>query len=219
MKVELYHDGVKMEGAYTEVGGVSHWECNTPYVIAGGGDIRDDINLTMRNNGTIDALVRATISIYYLDSNNNKVLLLITNDTPTGNNTCKLDTTSFVYDMAGSNGEEVPGVTGGYMYYNDQLEPYTIREIESNTPGDSITETTVPANEKNILNAIRVAPALSDTTLYVSVTLDAIAYTGNIYYKMEYHGLELDESKYSALPFGLKENLPSNWVAWKERYD
>ena len=214
VKVELYHNNVKIEGTYTEVEGVSHWECKTPYEIPAGSDIRDNINLTMRNNGTIDALVRATISIYYLDANDNKVLLLVVTDTPTGNNTCKLDTTSWVYDMASDN-----GVAGGYMYYNDQLSPYTYREIESDTPGGEITEVTVPANEKSILNALRVSPTLSDKTLFVDVTLDAIAYTGNIYYKMEFHNLQLDESKYSALPFGLKENLPSDWIAWKERYD
>lgn len=213
-KVELYHDGTKMEGTYVEVGGVSHWQCATPYEISGSGEIRDNLGLTMRNNGTIDCLVRATISIYYLDSNNNKVVLIVVTDTPSGVNTCKLDTTSWVYDMASNS-----GAGSGYMFYNDQLSPYTYKEIASDTPGDTITEVTVPGNEKNILNALRVSSDLSDKTLYVDVTLDAIAYTGNIYYKMEYDDLELDNTKYSALPFGLKENLPSDWVAWKEKYD
>ena len=73
VKVELYQNGSRVDGTYTEVGGVSHWECNTPYVIGGSGEIRDSINLTMRNNGTIDALVRATLTMYYLDSNNKEV--------------------------------------------------------------------------------------------------------------------------------------------------
>ena len=214
VKVELYQNGSKITGSYVDVGGVSHWQCETPYVISGGSEIRDSINLKMRNNGTIDALVRCTITIYYLDSHDNKVCLVTVTGTPTATNTCKLDTTDWVYDMASEN-----GAAGGYMYYNDQLSPYTYKEIESNTPGDTITEVTVPANEKNILNAIRVSPNLKDTTLYVDVTLDAIAYHGNIYYKMEYDGLELDNTKYSALPFGLKENLPSGWIAWKEKYD
>lgn len=202
VKVELYQNGTKMDSL------------GTPYLVSAGSEIRT-LNLTMRNNGTINCLVRATITIYYLDEHDNRCPLIVVSDTPTGANTCKLDTTSWVYDFAG-NTAGAGGVAGGYMFYNAQLAPYSYKEIASGIPGDEISEVTVPANEKKIINSIRVSPELVDTAVYVSVSLEAIAYSGNIYKRMENGEVptEDDGTKYTALPFGLKENLPSNWTAW-----
>lgn len=213
VNVELYHDGEKITGTSTEVEGVFHWECNNPYDIPGNGEIRS-LNLTMRNNGTIDALVRATVTIYYVDDNNNKVCLLYVNDTPTGSNQCKLDSTSWVMSMAG---DETSGGAGGYLFYNEKLSPYTLKEIESGIPGDTITEVTIPDNEKDVISALRVAPNLYDKQLFISVTLDAIAYSGNIYKKLDNNEIPEEEleTKYAALPFGLKDYLPEDWIAWK----
>jgi len=213
VNVELYHDGTKITGTTTEVGGVTHWECATPYEIPGSGDIRN-LNLTMRNNGSIDALVRATITIYYIDNNNNRVCLLYVSGTPAGDNECKIDASSWVMSMAGS---DTLGAAGGYMFYNDKLSPYTIKEIESGIPGDTITETPIPANEKSIISSIRLSPNLYEKDLFISVTLDAIAYSGNIYKRLENNEVPDEDlnTKYASLPFGEKDYLPESWVAWK----
>lgn len=217
VEVELYANGNRVEGSYVEENGVTHWECNKPYEVTGSTVERTNLNLTMRNNGTINALVRATISIYYLDENNNKVLFLITNTTPTANNYCKLETTDWVYDFGDSN-----NVTGGQMFYNKQIAPYTIKEIESDTPGEVVTETTYPANIIKLIDGVLLHESMATKTIYIDVTLDAIAYSGNIYKKIkEYDDKgkdfleEIDEAKYGALPYGKFDTLPSGWTAWQ----
>lgn len=217
VEVELYANGNKVLGRYEEVEGVSHWVCSTPYEITGSTVERTNINLTMRNNGTINALVRTTISIFYYDENNNKVLFLLTNSTPTASNQCKLETTDWVYDFGDNN-----KVSGGYMFYNKQLKPYTIKEISNSTPGGTITENTYPANIIKFVDGILLHSSMANTTIYIDVTIDAIAYSGNIYKKIkEYDDAgkdfldEIDQNKYGALPYGTIDTLPSDWTAWQ----
>ena len=202
IEVELYADGVMIN------------TLDTPYVLPGSSTIRT-LNLKMRNNGTIDALVRATITIYYIDTNNNKVVLLVSENTPGATNICNIETTDWVYDFANGEtaGQNVAG--GGQMFYNKKLSPYTYKEIPTDMPGGNITSTNKPANEIPLIKSISLHENLKDEAIYVDVTLDAIAYSGNIYKKLDNEEIELDNTKYSALPFGLPDTLPSGWTAWR----
>ena len=53
VEVELFVNGAKVEGRTENIEGVDRWVCNTPYEIASGSTIRN-LNIKMRNNGTID---------------------------------------------------------------------------------------------------------------------------------------------------------------------
>ena len=255
VEVELYANGNKIEGSYVEENNVTHWVCNTPYEITGSTVERTNLNLTMRNNGTINALVRATISIYYyedeseLEEVKDKVLLLVSHydpanpsAKPTARNHCILETTDWVFNFAndhaidGVDGSGITGIVGGgQMFYNKEIAPYTIKEIASDIPGGAVSYPQPDEDDNGnpldrdenlidvpIINGIRLHESMANKTIYIDITLDAIAYSGNIYKKIkEYNDKgkdfleEIDEAKYGALPYGKYETLPSGWTAWQ----
>lgn len=167
------------------------------------------VNLKIRNTGTIDAIMRVTISIYQKDSNGNKVALVIA-DTPTADNSVAIQSDGWVRDLSG-------GVTSGYMYYNDTINPYTIRRITHNDDGtDSVTTQDVTANAVSVITQILVPTSMVNTTYYMSVVVEGIAYKGNIYQetkdKNDGKDYQIDVEAY---PFGLPSTLPSGWKAWE----
>jgi len=213
VEMKIYRNNEEITGSVSEIDGVTKWRCNTPFQITGGSLTRSDIGLTMRNVGTIDALVRATISIYYIDDYDNpatdtdKRPAILVNTTPTESGTIKLTTNNWVYALAGSN-----AVAAGYMFYSTPLSPYIIREPNA---GTGYTETVVPGNNVDIIDSFEVSESQKNTVFYIDVTLDAVAYDGNIYKKIENGQTDIDNIPVHALPFGKKESLPSSWHAWE----
>ena len=212
--MEIYHNGTKMTGRYETINGKKTWICNTPYQIAGGSTLRT-LDLTIRNAGTIDALVRATINIYYIDDFDNQATdtdkrpLLIVNNTPTVKGTSQISTTNWVYDFPSAT------VACGYMFYNSRLSPYVLREPASD--GDNINTSYQTTNEIDVIQSIRLSEAQKDTTIYIDLTIEAVAADGNIYKKMEEGATAgTPQIPVNALPFGLKEQLPASWTAWRE---
>jgi hypothetical protein len=163
--------------------------------------------------GTIDALVRVTLTIYYIDdydnqaTDTNKRPALLSETNPTNKGFIKLTTTNWVYDFPNDT------VVAGYMYYDNKLAPYIKRE--PNTFGTDIVETTVSANNVSIVNSFVVSEAQKNTTFYIDVTVDAVAYDGNIYKKIENGETTINDIPVHALPFGKKESLPDEWETWK----
>ena len=163
--------------------------------------------------GTIDALVRATIKIYYIGNNlkpaddpSNQPVVFISETTPTVPGFIQLSTDAWVRDFP------VDTVASGQMFYSEKVSPYKNRVPQAD---GSVIEETVTANNLPIINSITVSPAQIDTVFYVSVTLDAVAYDGNIYKKIENGETDEDNIPVYALPFGKKESLPADWEAWK----
>ena len=212
--VRLFADSNEVTGTTTtDAQGKTTWSCNTPYAIAGGSTLREDIDLTIRNMGTIDALIRATINIYYIDDFDNQTTdsdkrpLILVDNTPSVSGTAKIDTTYWIRQFPSET------VACGYMFYEDQVSPYILREKDES---DDVVETIVPANEIDLINQIMLSSTQEDTTIYIDVTIDAVAYDGNIYKKMENNATPtVDEIPVHALPFGYKENLPEDWNAWR----
>ena len=203
IEVAIYADGTKVTGTTVEEGGVTRWQCNSPYVVSSGNVLRS-LNLKCRNEGTIDALVRATISIYYMEGTN-KSTALIVSTTPTISGTINLDTTNWIKQFPSET------VACGYMFLNSKLEPYTTNTINDGT----ITPSTNANGEISIVNQILVSEAQKDVVFYVDVTLDAVAYSGNIYQKIEDGETTSADIPVYAYPFGTKETLPSAWTAWR----
>lgn len=212
VELAIFANGTEVTGSTSVVEGKTTWVCNTPYQITGNTTLRNNINLKIRNTGTIDAIVRATINIYYIDdyddqtTDTDKRPLLIASTTPTVNGTANLDSTNWIYDFPS------PTVACGYMFYNQKLSPYVLRD-----PGDldSVAESTVPANEVSIINQILLSESQKDVTIYIDLTVEAVAYAGNIYKKIENNQTTAADIPVHALPFGLKEELPDSWTAWR----
>ena len=212
VEMKIFANGTEVTGTTTTVDGKTTWVCNTPYLVSGNTALRSNVGLTIRNTGNIDALVRATISIYYIDDYDNgasasdKRPLLLVSNTPTVAGTASLDTTNWVQDFP------VETVACGYMFYNQKLAPYILREPTNS----GISETPVTNNEIKLVNQILLSEAQKNTAIYIDVTVDAVAYDGNIYKKMEEKASPtLDDIPVHALPFGHKENLPETWLAWR----
>lgn len=193
--LELYGNGTLITGTTTVTGGITHWECDTPYIVASSIANRT-VNLKFRNVGNIDALVRATIRVFYIDEDNNEVSAILT-DTP--NSLCLVS-----MNIANTWVKDLPAnvVLSGNMFYNEKVSPYVIN-------GKTVTD-----NEISIFTNLQVSSLQATTTFYISVTLDAIAYSGNIYKKVESGQISATDIPVQAYPFGTKESLPSAWTAW-----
>ncbi len=186
--IELYADGALVRQTDNE---------NSPYIYSAvAGSTTRTINLKMRNVGTIDAIVRANISVYYLDDNGNRVTPILT-ETPSATNLIKLGFSGWVSDFVS------PTIPTGYMFFDSKLSPYKINGVDT------------PANEKSIINTITLSGAQSSTIFYIEVRLNAVAYAGNIYRKIELGETDANNIPVEAYPFGIKESLPSNWNVWR----
>lgn len=203
---DVYYNNSLVTSTKSNAGGVSTSTQNE-IVLSGSSTIRS-VNLKIRNSGTIDAIMRVTISIYQKDSNGNKVALVLS-DTPSEDNQIAMQSDGWIRDLKS-------GVTSGYMYYNDIINPYTIRRITHNDDGsESVTSQDITAHAVSVISQILVPSAMSSTTYYMSVTVEGVAYKGNIYQetadKNDGKNYQIDVEAY---PFGLPSTLPSTWTAW-----
>lgn len=167
------------------------------------------LNLKIRNTGTVAAIMRVTLSIYYKDSNGNKVALLI-QDTPSIDNGIAIQNDGWINDFK-------DGVTSGYTYYNNVINPYTIRTVTHKTDGtQTITSQNVTANAVPVITQLLLPSSMASTTYYITIAVEGVAYGGNIYQELEDKDADKDyQIPVEAYPFGLPESLPATWTAWK----
>lgn len=195
--LELYVNGVKVSGDTPNVNGVNTITIGTPYALATTGTNKT-VNIKIRNSGTIDALVRATVRVYFIDSNNNQSTVL-TSVTPATFGT----TLAVALNHTGWTNALVSGVAQGHLFYNNKLSPYIVNG------------SAVPANEISIISQVVVPSDRATLPLFVTVTADACAYAGNIYKKIENGETTPADIPVQAYPFGSKETLPSTWSIWR----
>lgn len=200
--VSLYADGTKVTGTLTENNGITTWTGNQPYRVPSGSTTRE-INLKARNDGTISALVRVTISVYTLENNNKRVALL--NSTPTVSGQIDISAVNWVTQFPENT------VACGYMFYGDPLEPYTRKSVDSS---GNITSVTNSSGEADIISQITLSSLDKDKDYYIDVTLDAVAYSGNIYGKLKNNQITTADIPVTAYPFGTPETLPEDWTAY-----
>lgn len=184
---------------------------DSPIILSGGNTVRN-AGITIKNTGTIDALTRVTIRMYYYESTDNgkdtnPINLII------GNPTTNTNFISFDSDNNGSNEglsnvtwlTTFPGnlVVAGDMYCNQRVEPYVINGAD------------VAINELPLISTFRVSEALKNTEIYIDIKVDSCAYAGNIYKKIYNNETTSEDIPYYAYPFGAYENLPAGWIAWR----
>lgn len=176
-----------------------------------GSDTIRPVALEIRNTGTIDAIMRVTLSIYYKDINNNKVSLVLTSSQPTIDNGIKIQNDGWVNDFKDD-------ITSGYVYYNSKISPYyhTPSTDVNDTPVAGTTQI-VTENAVDVVTQILVPTSMIDTTYYITLTVEGVAYKGNIYqelYENETAGTPTD-IPVTAYPFGLPDSLPSGWTGYQ----
>lgn len=164
--VEIYANGTNVTHTTEHQNGTT-WECSSPYSIPTGGTTRN-LSLTIRNTGTVDALIRATIRVYIVDGNNNIVCLLGTPQIMASSAPMIAMNTTGWYQALPQNNQ----VASGYMYLSEKLEPYTLN-------GETSSDREIP-----IISQITVPEGYESTEILVSVTVDAVAHPGNIYKKI-----------------------------------
>lgn len=164
--VEIFANGTNVTHTTAHKDGTS-WECAAPYSIPTGGTTRN-LDLTIRNIGTVDALIRATIRVYIVNNNNNIVCLLGTPAVlPSTAPVIAMNTTGWYQALPQNN-----QVASGYMFLNEKLEPYNLN-------GETSDDREIP-----IISQITVPEGYENTEILVSVTVDAVSYSGNIYKKI-----------------------------------
>ena len=176
-----------------------------------------NVNLKVRNTGTVSGLIRVTISIYYKDASGNNVPFIIV-ESPSALGQATFSATNWVYRMSG--GEDNTdinlggGMTAGQMFYNAKIEPYINKSLVDNGDGTtSVVEREVTANAVSIVSQILLSNAQASETIYMLVTVDGVAQSGNIYKKIEAGQTTSADIPVEAYPFGTPESLPEIWTA------
>ena len=196
VSLALYNGSTEIVGATETSDAPAHATVTIPVSAS---TIRE-LNIKVRNTGTIDCLVRATFNIYYLEADGDRVTLVK-----------NVDYTSFDHSDWVANFPET-SVAMGYLFYNDKLSPYVKATIDDD---GNISTSTVGNNAKTIISSITTTDALKSKILYIDVTVDGIAYGGNIYKKIENNETSASDIPVSAYPFGSKDELPADWNAWR----
>lgn len=207
---DIYSGGTLITSTKNNAEGISPTDLTTAVSheveVAGSTTIRN-IDLTIRNTGTVSAIMRVTLSIKYLDAYGQKVQCLLA-DNLTLDNQISINNAGWVNAFAGNN-----TVAAGYTYYNSQIKPYTVKSINGS---GAVTSQDITANEVDVLTQILVPDSMISAKYYITLTVEGVAYSGNIY--QEEYDDELgnpSEIPVSAYPFGKRENLPATWNAWK----
>lgn len=178
------------------------------------GEIIRDIDLTIRNTGTVSAIMRVTLAIYYYDENDNKVPCILATSSAFDNH-ISITNTGWINDFSNidSGDETQNSIVVGYSYYNSQIQPYTIRTVHNLT--GEVTIQDISAHAVPVLTQILVPESKRDTTYYIEIIqVEGVAYSGNIYQEDLSEDGE-HEVPVEAYPFGHVESLPENWTAWK----
>jgi hypothetical protein len=210
---DIYSNGNLITSAKDNANGVSP-DSLTSVVsnvveVTGSTAIRN-IDLKIRNTGTVSAIMRVTITIGLSDGNGGIIPCLIS-ETLTIDNQITLNNSGWVNDFAGNN-----QVASGYSYYNSQIKPYTISSL---TPLGQVVSQDVVANEVAVLTQILVPESMKNETYLIKLKVEGVAYSGNIYQE-EYdrelgNSYQIPTEAENSYPFGLREDLPSTWNAWK----
>ena len=142
-----------------------------------------------------------------MDNPSNRRVADITANTPTLAGSIQLTTNNWVRDFP------VDTVAAGEMFCSTTVEPYISRT--PNADGTGVEETIVSENSLTIIDSLTVSSSQQNAAFYVFVTIDAVAYDGNIYKKIENGETSATDIPVQALPFGKKDTLPESWEAWK----
>lgn len=205
---EIYSGSTKISSIKSTANGVTTTGTSKELAITGSSTIRP-VNLTIRNTGTIDAIIRVTLSIYYKDENGQNVALIL-QDTPNVYNGINIQNDGWVNDFKDN-------VTSGYVYYNKVINPYTIKRVNTMEDGtQNITSQDISANAVPVVTQLLLPSAKASETYYITITVEGVAYKGNIYQELaDKNASKPYQIPVEAYPFGVPASLPAGWTAWK----
>ena len=164
-----------------------------------------NVNIKIRNTGTVAAIMRVTLKVYFLnDDDQMQVCLIRTGSTFTDDKQIVIDNSGWVNMFNGD-------VAVGYTFYNDVIQPYTISHLDSS--GNKVSQT-VTANEVSLMTSILVPDSMKAKKYYISLTIDGVAHSGNIYQELAAgQGGSIPKEAY---PFGvLTSTFLTDWTAWE----
>ena len=227
VKLALYNGSVEVKGTTVTSGSVT--STHATVAIPASDAVTRNLGIKVRNMGTIDCLVRAQFNIYYYENDGNRVTILLSESAKTVEvnelnghnyyvNYAKIDNSGWILKLPGlPQNPEVPSsyttAAFGELFYNSKLSPYKHTVIDDS---GNITTETVDNNAKIIISSITTVDSEKSRELYIDITVDAIAYSGNIYKKTEKQGYTSVDVPVEAYPFGSKDKLPSTWTAWRD---
>ena len=213
---DIYHNGNKITSLKhnsTSASAIVVSSTSKAVEVLGGSTIRD-IDLTIRNTGTVSAIMRITLAIYYIDDNGDRCPCILATSS-TFDNHISITNSGWINDFSNINsGNEATNTAAtGYSYYNNQIHPYTIRTAHNLT--GEITSQNVTAHEVPVITQMLVPESKKNLTYYIEVIqVDGVAYAGNIYQEDTRKDGEYDVPV-TAYPFGHVDDLPTTWTAWK----
>lgn len=226
VKLALYNGAVEINGTTVSNGVVTSTHATVS--IPASSNVTRNLGIKVRNIGTIDCLVRAQFNIYYYEEDGNRSTILLSESAKTievedmnghtkNVHYASIDNSGWILRLPGlPENPEVPNTyttaAFGELFYNNKVSPYIHTVIDD---GGSITTETVDNNAKTIISSITTVDSEKNRVLYIDITVDAIAYSGNIYKKTENQNFTQVDVPVEAYPFGSKDKLPSNWIAWK----
>lgn len=207
VKLELWDGSTQINGTNVSNGEVI--STHATLTIPTSANVTRLLGVKVRNVGTISCLVRVQFKIYYKEYDNDEVVVLLNTTAGTTNNInyASIDHSGWIAKLPNSN------VAAGELYFNSQLAPYVSTTIDDN---GNITNETISNNAKNIISSITTVDSEKTRVLYMDITADAIAFSGNIYKKTEDPNYDTTDVPVEAYPFGLKSELPAGWTAYKE---
>ena len=208
---DIYNGNTKITATKNNADGITPEDLTTitsqEIEITGGANATRNLDLTIRNTGTVAAIMRATIQIMYEDASGNKLPCLIA-ETFTLDSQIAIHHSDWINDFSG-NGT----VASGYTYYNKKINPYTVKSVD--TDGNVVSQD-ITANAVEILSQILVPDSMKSATYFITISVEGVAHSGNIYQedadKTAGNSYEIPVSAY---PFGSIDNLPEEWIAWK----
>lgn len=205
---DIYNGSTKITSYKSTSDGISPTDISSAtsheVELSGSGTIKN-VNIKIRNTGTVDAIIRVTLKVYYINDNGERQACLIrTGNTFTDDKQIVIDNDGWVNMFNG-------GVAVGYTFYNDIISPYTISHI--NEDGDKVPQT-VTAHEISLMSSILVPNNMVSYKYYIALTIDGVAHSGNIYQEnAQGAGSSIPIEAY---PFGvLTSTFLSEWTAWQ----
>ena len=164
----------------------------------------NNMQIEIKNTGTIRCLVRVSYKFYVDNSSStNHLMSPIVVSTPPSSGQMQL---VFADNWVTSNLGGHTNLSCGYAYYNLRLNPTDSPNgiIEKDGSGNPLQSSI------NLFKTVNI----SDSNLKLELSVEAIAYSGNIYQELEQSESTRDIPVY-AYPYGTKESLPSAWTAWQ----
>lgn len=203
---EIYNGAVKISSTKSNHEGVVTGTSQEVSITASSEHISNIENIKIRNTGTINAIIRVTLSIYTKDENNNKVPMII-KSSPSSSNEINIQNDGWINDFDDD-------VSSGYVYYNGQIEPYYVR-TSAPKDGSEVTQE-LTARAVPVVRMMQIPDSMVGETYYITLTVEGVAYKGNIYQELsEGANGSIPADGVDAYPFGLPSTLPSAWTAWE----